>query len=229
MESPRACRSHGSPPPQSSAAFAATLPFAWPELARSAETELIARRVLFDNPDYGSVTVSPDGWHLSWLAPVDGVRNLFVARIDDLASARPVTRATDRNISPFYRWAQTSSHIIFFQDRDGDENWRASSVNIRNNAIVPLSPAQGAQCALAQVDRRSPTDVLLRHNGRDKRYFDLYQVNVQTGAGELLFENREYASLLTTANFSCGLPPRSRPTAPSKCSSAMPVAPGRHS
>ena len=186
---------------QSSAAFAATLPFAWPEPTRAAEAELIARRVLFDNPDYGNVTVSPDGWHLSWLAPVDGVRNLFVARIDDLASARAVTRVTDRSIAPFYRWAQTNSHIIFFQDRDGDENWRASSVNIRNNAIVPLSPAQGAQCFLTQVDRRSPTDVLLRHNGRDKRYFDLYQVNVQTGAGELLFENKEYAGLVTDGEF----------------------------
>jgi hypothetical protein len=88
---------------------------------------------------YGSVTASPDGWHLSWLAPVDRVRNLFVARIDDLASGRPVTRVTDRNIAPFYRWAQTNSHIIFFQERDGDENWRASSVNIRNNAVVALS------------------------------------------------------------------------------------------
>jgi dipeptidyl aminopeptidase/acylaminoacyl peptidase len=186
---------------QSSAAFAATLPFAWPGLARAAETELIARRALFDNPDYGSVTVSPDGWHLSWLAPVDGVRNLFVARIDDLASARPITRVTDRNISPFYRWAQTNSHIIFFQDRDGDENWHASSVNIRNSAIVSLSPAQGVQCFLVQMDRRSPTEVLLRHNGRDKHYFDLYRVNVPTGAGELLYENNEYAQFVTDGEF----------------------------
>ena len=98
---------------KSAAAFTA-LSLARPQHAKAAEAELIARRVLFDNPDYGSVTVSPDGWHLSWLAPVDGVRNLFVARIDDLASARQVTRVTDRNISPFYRWAQTNSHIIFF-------------------------------------------------------------------------------------------------------------------
>jgi dipeptidyl aminopeptidase/acylaminoacyl peptidase len=186
---------------KSSAAFTATLAFAQARHAHAADPELIARRVLFDNPDYGSVTVSPDGWHLSWLAPVDGVRNLFVARIDDLASARQVTRVTDRSIAPFYRWAQTNSHIIFFQEHDGDENWRASSVNIRNNAVTALSPAQGVQCHLAQIDRKFATDVLLTHNARDKRYFDLYRVNVLNGSSELLYENREYAGLLCDGDF----------------------------
>ena len=186
---------------KSAAAFTASLPFARPETSRAAEAELIARRVLFDNPDYGSLTVSPDGWHLSWLAPIDGVRNLFVARIDDLASARPVTRITDRSISPFYRWAQTNSHIIFFQEHDGDENWRASSVNIRNNAITPLSPAHGVKCQLAQIDRKFPTDVLLVHNARDKRYFDLYRVSVLNGSSELLYENHDYAWLVCDGEF----------------------------
>jgi dipeptidyl aminopeptidase/acylaminoacyl peptidase len=183
---------------KSTAAFAATLSF---RPAHSAAAELIGRRALFDNPDYGSVTVSPDGWHLSWLAPVDGVRNLFVARIDDLASARPVTRITDRNISPFYRWAHTNSHIIFFQERDGDENWRASSVNIRNNAVVALSPSEGVRSFVKQIDRKFPTDVLLMHNARDKEYFDLYRVNVQNGSSELLYENKEYAALLADSDF----------------------------
>ena len=186
---------------KSTAALAATLPFAQPWRAHAADAELIARRALFDNPDYGSVTVSPDGWHVSWLAPVDGVRNLFVARIDDLASARPVTRVTDRNISAFYRWAQTGSHIIFFQEHDGDENWRASSVSIRNNAVVALSPAQGVKSFLAQIDRKFPTDVLLMHNGRDKRYFDLYRTSVLNGSSELLYENNEYAWLLADSDF----------------------------
>jgi dipeptidyl aminopeptidase/acylaminoacyl peptidase len=186
---------------KSTAAFTATLPFAWPEHVHAADAELIPRRALFDNPDYGNATVSPDGWHLSWLAPIDGVRNLFVARIDDLASARPVTRVTDRNISPFYRWVHTNSHIIFFQDRDGDENWRASSVNIRNNAVVPLSPSEGVKSFLAQIDRKFPNDVLLMHNGRDKHYFDLYRVTVQNGSSELLYENKEYAALLADGDF----------------------------
>ena len=186
---------------KTTAALTATWPLARAPYADAAPAELIARRVLFDNPDYSSATVSPDGWHLSWLAPVDGVRNLFVARIDDLASARAVTRITDRNIAPYYRWAHNNNHIIFFQEHDGDENWRASSVNIRNNALVALSPPQGVKSYLLQADRKFANEVLLTHNGRDKRYFDLYRVNVLNGASELLYENNEYVQLVCDADF----------------------------
>ncbi|MFZ0809243.1 MAG: S9 family peptidase [Bradyrhizobium sp.] len=186
---------------KTTAALTATWPLARAPYADAAPAELIARRVLFDNPDYSSATVSPDGWHLSWLAPVDGVRNLFVARIDDLASARAVTRITDRNIAPYYRWAHSNNHIIFFQEHDGDENWRASSVNIRNNAVVALSPPQGVKSYLLQADRKFANEVLLTHNGRDKRYFDLYRVNVLNGASELLYENNEYVQLVCDADF----------------------------
>ncbi|MGA7071266.1 TolB family protein, partial [Bradyrhizobium sp.] len=186
---------------KTTAALTATWPLARAPYAHAAPAELIARRVLFDNPDYSSATVSPDGWHLSWLAPVDGVRNLFVARIDDLASARAVTRITDRSIAPYYRWAHNNNHIIFFQEHDGDENWRASSVNIRNNAVVALSPPQGVKSYLLQADRKFANEVLLMHNGRDKRYFDLYRVNVLNGASELLYENNEYVQLVCDADF----------------------------
>jgi dipeptidyl aminopeptidase/acylaminoacyl peptidase len=186
---------------KTTAALTAAWPLARAPYADAAPAELIARRVLFDNPDYSSATVSPDGWHLSWLAPVGGVRNLFVARIDDLASARAVTRITDRNIAPYYRWAHSNNHIIFFQEHDGDENWRASSVNIRNNALVALSPPQGVKSYLLQADRKFANEVLLTHNGRDKRYFDLYRVNVLNGASELLYENNEYVQLVCDADF----------------------------
>jgi hypothetical protein len=79
---------------KSAAAFTATLPLVRPRCAYAAEAELIARRTLFDNPDYGSVTISPDGWHLSWLAPVNGVRNT------DL-SGRPTASPSARSPKPF--------------------------------------------------------------------------------------------------------------------------------
>ena len=42
-------------------------------------TPLIPRRVFFGNPDRAQVTISPDGEHLAWLAPRDGVLNVWVA------------------------------------------------------------------------------------------------------------------------------------------------------
>jgi len=126
------------------AALGVTLPFAG--LVRRANAEqagLVARRVFFDNPDCSNVRVSPDGLQLAYVAPVGGVNNLWVAPVADPAAARPVTRVTDRNIGGYFRWAYTSRHLVFFRERDGDENWRAYSVAIDNGATVSLTPEHG--------------------------------------------------------------------------------------
>src|SRR3954454_2835877 len=95
------------------AALGGALPFAG--FAQTAP-DLVARKIFFDNSDYGSVQISPDGRTLSWLAPVNGVRNLFVAPREDPAAARAVTFATDRNLSSYYRWAHTNRHLVFLQE-----------------------------------------------------------------------------------------------------------------
>ena len=169
--------------------------------AVAAETDLVSRKVFFDNPDIGSVRISPDGRTLAWLAPVGGVRNLFVAPLADLGAARAVTHATDRNLSSFFRWAHTNRHLVFFQERDGDENWRASSVDIAGGAIVPLTPERGVKAYWQELDRKFPDEMLFKHNARDKRYFDLFRTNVVTGKSELLFENNEFAWYVTDSDF----------------------------
>jgi hypothetical protein len=114
------------------------LPFAGPACAAAAEADPVARKIYFDNPDIGSVRISPDGLMLSWLAPIDNVRNLFVAPRDDLDAARAVTHAADRNLATFYRWAHTNRHLIFFQERYGDENWRALKVETGGELVPGL-------------------------------------------------------------------------------------------
>src|SRR5262245_40213998 len=145
------------------------------------DAPLVDRRIYFDNPDIGSVVLSHDGRHLAWLAPVNNVRNLFVAPADDLRAARQLTHATDRNLAPYYAWAHNNRRIVFFQERDGDENWRGSSVDIESGAVVPLTPERGVRAFVQEIDRRFPDEMLMRHNERDKRWFDLYRINVVTG------------------------------------------------
>ncbi|MCC7354931.1 MAG: S9 family peptidase, partial [Anaerolineae bacterium] len=96
------------------------------------DVPLIPRRVLFGNPDRASVQISPDGAHLTWLAPLEGVLNVWVAPRDDLAAARPVTRDTGRGIRS-YLWAYTNAHILYIQDKNGDENWRLYAVDLATN------------------------------------------------------------------------------------------------
>src|SRR5262249_5135164 len=81
---------------------------------------LVPRRRYFGPPDYANVRLSPDGTQLAYLAPVKGVRNLFVAPVSAPKAGRQVTRVTDRDIRFRYEWAHTSRPIVFFQDRAGD-------------------------------------------------------------------------------------------------------------
>ena len=55
-------------------------------------TPLIPREVLFGNPDRTSIQLSPDGATIAYLAPVDGVLNVWVGPADDPARVKPVPR-----------------------------------------------------------------------------------------------------------------------------------------
>ena len=49
--------------------------------------DLIPREVLFGNPERVSPQISPDGTRLAWIAPRDGVLNVWVAPIGRPARA----------------------------------------------------------------------------------------------------------------------------------------------
>ena len=52
-----------------------------------ADVELIPREALFGNPERAGVQLSPDGQYLSWIAPVDGTMNVWVAPANDPGAA----------------------------------------------------------------------------------------------------------------------------------------------
>jgi len=183
-----------------------------PRLARPAQEggrSLIPRESLFGDPDVAGAQLSFDGASVAYIAPVDGVRNLWVAPLDNLGAARPVTRATDRPISYFFQWAFTHRHVVFLQDRNGDENWRASSVDIVDGTIVPLTPPRGVRTWVQEASQRFPQEMLFAHNARDKHFFDLYRVNLVTGKSELVYENHQFAWLATDSAFRLRLASRS--------------------
>jgi dienelactone hydrolase len=162
-------------------------------------SSIIPRHLFFENAERTWLRISPNGTQLAWLAPLDGILNLWVAPVDDVAKARPVTRATDRAVASFFVWAWNDRHIVFFRERDGDENWRAASVDIETGATVPLTPERGVRSLFSQRSRERPTEMLLVHNARDKSYLDLHLVDVVTGRSSLAFENREFVRLMADA------------------------------
>lgn len=99
------------------------------------ESGLIPRRILFGNPDKASPRISPDGKRLGFLAPVDGVLNVWVGPVDDPAAAKPVTSDKKRGIRS-YSWAFNNRHILYVQDANGDENFHVYRVDQIGRAHV---------------------------------------------------------------------------------------------
>jgi Tol biopolymer transport system component len=113
---------------------------------------LIPRTLLFGNPDKTQARLSPDGKFLSYLAPLDGVLNVWVGPSNDPAAAKPVTHNTNRGIR-FYTWAYTNRHVLYIQDKGGDENWRIYSVDLSNNETKDLTPFKVSRRALKKSAR----------------------------------------------------------------------------
>src|SRR5688572_8747622 len=92
------CATSSSPAPKPAPAPEPAKPApAKPEKPAARAVELIPRDVLFGNPERQSPQISPDGTKLAWLAPQNGVLNVWIrtlGKTDD----RCVTNDTKRGI-----------------------------------------------------------------------------------------------------------------------------------
>jgi dipeptidyl aminopeptidase/acylaminoacyl peptidase len=149
---------------------------------------VIPREVLFGNPQKASPQLSPDGTHLAYLAPDSkGVLNVWVRTVgkdDD----QLVTADKKRGIR-FFGWQEDSEHIIYVQDKDGDENWHLYQTNLKSKITRDMTPFDGVRAEVAAEDPRFPDELLVALNVRDRRLFDIYRLNLKNGALDLDTEN----------------------------------------
>jgi dipeptidyl aminopeptidase/acylaminoacyl peptidase len=160
---------------------------------------LIPREVLFGNPDKASAELSPDGTRLAYLAPRDGVLNVWVGTADG-TGMRPVTHDTDRGVR-FYTWAHDSRHLLYLQDQGGDENWRLHKVEPETEEDQDLTPYSEVQVQLIAHIKQRPHEVLLAMNQEDERLHDVYHLDLRTNALRQVAKNPgDVASWLADAN-----------------------------
>jgi dipeptidyl aminopeptidase/acylaminoacyl peptidase len=155
--------------------------------------DLIPRSVLFGNPERISPKLSPDGAQLAWIAPSDGVLNVWLAPTSqesgvDWERARVVTDDADRGIRMF-AWAHDNRHLIYLQDSGGDENWRLHDVDLPTMQRRDLTPFDNVQTVLIAMERKFPSDLLIGLNLDKPELHDVYRLDLVTGELTKVVEN----------------------------------------
>ncbi|HEX7011713.1 MAG TPA: S9 family peptidase [Steroidobacteraceae bacterium] len=163
---------------------------------------LIDREIFFGDPELAGATLSPDGEHIAFLKPYEGVRNVWVKRTDEpFDAARPVTADQRRPIPQFF-WSWDSRYILFVQDRAGDENFNLYAVDpsaepAEESGVPParnLTDAENVRVALYALPKKRPDTTYIGMNDRDPAWHDLYEVTLSSGERKLIRENTERIS-----------------------------------
>jgi len=165
---------------------------------------LIPREVLFGNAKRAQARLSPDGKWISFQAPVDGVMNIWVAPVDDLAQSRAITKERGRPI-PAYFWAYDNKHILYVNDANGDENFHVYSTNVATGETKDITPIKGVRAEIQEVSEKFPDEILVGLNDRDPSFHDIWRVNIGTGEKKLVLENPGVAGFLTDDDYNVRL------------------------
>jgi dipeptidyl aminopeptidase/acylaminoacyl peptidase len=199
-----------APPAQPQPAPAATAATAPPRRDARADATVLPRQLIFGNPDRVGPRISPDGKQLGFIAPKDGVLNVFVAPVGDLSKARAVTDSKARPI-PSFAWAYDNRHILYALDQNGDENVHVYSVDLAAGSVKDLTPFTNTQGRIQELSKKFPKTVVLGTNDRDAKYHDLYRVDLASGERTLLQKNDGFAGFVVDSAFKARYALKPRP------------------
>jgi dipeptidyl aminopeptidase/acylaminoacyl peptidase len=145
----------------------------------------IPLRDFFRNPEQTAHQVSEDGQYLSWAAPYERRLNVFV-RPTKGGDAVRVTSETARDIAGYF-WK--GDRILYVKDFGGDENYHVVSVDLKGGDLKDLTPGDRLKANIVDVLRDDPRHIILSHNRRDPKVFDVFRVDVKTGEEKLVAQN----------------------------------------
>lgn len=150
---------------------------------------LLPRSQLFGEPRHFSVGISPDGTTLSFLAPEDGVANLWTAPTRRPKDAMVHTQDRHRGVHN-YMWAANGEHLLYLRDQDGDENDHVFAIDLSTGRHRNLTPGQGNRAQILARSASRPGAIALLDNNRDRARFDIWLADLETGHSEMVHENR---------------------------------------
>ena len=184
--------------------------FAQAPAAPPESVPLIERAKIFGNPSKTAGQISPDGQWLSWIAPRDGVLNVWVAPVAHPDQAKPLTSEKLRPIRTTF-WAPDSSAILFINDKGGDENFLLYGVNVASGELKNYTPFEKTRVQIVGISHKHTDRILVGVNNRDPKWHDVHSLDLATGKLTLVQQNDGYADFVSDEDLVVRLAQKSRP------------------
>jgi dipeptidyl aminopeptidase/acylaminoacyl peptidase len=146
-----------------------------------AAVPLIPRDTLLGNPERAAPKISPDGKWLAYLAPdKDNILQVWVRSIDR-QDDRVLTQDKKRGIRVFF-WSFDNQHLLYMQDVDGNEDWQLFGVNVQTRLVRAFTAFADIRTGVVGLSHKKPNEALISLNLRNRTLFDVYRLDLTTGA-----------------------------------------------
>lgn len=154
------------------------------QLREAALPELLeAQRFTYRGTHTGGHQLSPDGNKIAWVGPSWLRATLFVR--DRSSGVVRSWRAPGA-----VQWTSDSRRLLYLNDRSGTENPHVYMIDTESSAAaVDLTPYPGVKAAIHQLSEADPQKVLVTHNRRNRKLFDLYSIDLESGRETLVARN----------------------------------------
>ncbi len=145
---------------------------------------LIPRHVVMGLENSAPPQLSPDGRLLSFIKASDkGIPNVWVRTIGT-TDDRMATSETKSGVYQ-YQWSGDGSFILYLKDSDGDENFHLYGLDLASGLTRDFTPFAGIKAQNLLISSRVPGQALIGLNIRDRKIFDMYRIDLRSGAVEL--------------------------------------------
>ncbi|MGZ3872511.1 MAG: prolyl oligopeptidase family serine peptidase [Mucilaginibacter sp.] len=124
--------------------------------------------------------ISPDGKYIAYLKPYKDRKNLFIQSLAD-GKERMATSFDDYSVRGDYFWTY-NDEIVFSQDIIALDVFKMFVLDVSTLKLRNIFSQEKVMISMLSRNKREPDIITIRMNKRDPAIFDIYRLNVKTGA-----------------------------------------------
>lgn len=147
---------------------------------------IVPLKDFFKNPDIAYFMLSPVGDKIAFTKPYKNRMNVFTSTLGGKDTTQ-ITFIEDRDVQGYF-W-KTNNRIIYIRDNGGDENFHLYAVDADGKNQKDLTPFAKVNVQIVDDLEENENEVLIGMNKENPELFDVYRLNINTGALTLEAKN----------------------------------------